>query len=104
MRGSEQRSDAETVGIFLVSDPRLLQQRVQFLPDVRLHLVMTIALCERRGELLRKGRRNRARQGGERHMEVISIEVQGHICGQEMMESRAVWEQRHKLQSRSSTA
>ena len=50
MCGSEQSSDAEAVSVLLVSDPRLLQQRVQFLSDVRLHLVMAIALCDRGGE------------------------------------------------------
>lgn len=47
--GTEQGSDAEAVCIFLISNARLLQQRVQFLSDVRLHLVMTIALCELAG-------------------------------------------------------
>lgn len=40
----EQCSDAEAVSVFLVSDPRLLQQRVQFITDVGLHLMMAIAL------------------------------------------------------------
>lgn len=44
MRRPEQRSDAEAVGVFLVSDPRLLQQRVQFITDVGLHLMMAIVL------------------------------------------------------------
>lgn len=39
----EQRSDAEAVGVFLISDSRLLQQRIQFITDVGLHL-MAIAL------------------------------------------------------------
>lgn len=44
MRRPEQRSDAEAVSVFLVADPRLLQQRVQFISDVGLHLMVAIAL------------------------------------------------------------
>lgn len=43
----EQGSNAEAVGVFLVSDPGLLQQRVQFITDVGLHLMMAIALQEK---------------------------------------------------------
>lgn len=95
VRGSEQGSDAEAIGIFLVSDARLLQQRVQFLSDVRLHLVMTIALCESREELA--GKTERERQGSERHKEAISIKMQGHIYGWQMMESIAILEQGHTV-------
>lgn len=50
MRGPQQCPNAEAVRVFPVADLRLLQQRVQFLPDVRLNLVMAIALCEGSGQ------------------------------------------------------
>lgn len=46
MRRPKQRSDAEAVGVFLVADPRLLEQRVQFIADVGLHLMVAIGLLE----------------------------------------------------------
>lgn len=65
VRSPEQSAYAETVGVFLVADPRLLQKRVQFLSDVRLHLVMTVALCEGGGGLLWQRRRQRGKEAGD---------------------------------------
>lgn len=71
----EQCPDAEAVSVFFISNPRLLKQRVQFLSDVRFHLVMAIALCAGGGELLRQGKIRRDRQQSKRHKEAIQEKV-----------------------------
>ncbi len=74
MCGSEQRSNAEAVRVFLVSNARLFQKRVQFLSDVRLYLVMTVSLREREGKVIRS-RKERGTNEKEAQ-EVIFINLQ----------------------------